>query len=434
MIPKISGNKIINSLAWLNHPYEFLDQAVESTGLTFLLDMPTMGEALVTGDPAYIAEIIKNKQLIGGRGTQALRPLLGDDSLIILEGEPHNTRRQIMTPFFKTSNIQKFDNLTLNATLDEISRLNKNEVFSIFTIVRRITLKVIIRLIFGQMTIEKEEYLTRLVTDYCFSFRNPLFLFVKALHFNFGRFSPWGRLNKNKKALYDFIITEIKQRQEHLNGNSSGLLDELIFMAKKSSTTLTNDSIFNEVLSLLLFGHDTSAVTMAWLFFHVYKDEDVLAKLKIETTNNEQVIKKLGQDKNSYLKASIFESMRLCPVVVHLTRVAEKETTLRGHHLKADSKVLPCIYLAHHNPDVFSSPYSYNPGRFLSQSDYHYSFFPFGFGARKCIGEQMAMRQMQIILATFIRETNLTLDPQYTIKPERQMLLIGPSNGTMMRC
>lgn len=248
MIPKIRSNKIINSYSWLFHPYEFLDRALENYGLTFLLDMPTMGESLVTGDPAYVSEIIKNKNLIGGRGTQAIRPLMGDDSLIILEGDTHNTRRQILLPFFKLKNIKKFDDLTLNKTLNEIQKLNKNDSFSVFATVRQITLKVIIQLIFGALPAEKQELITRLVNDYYFSFKNPLYLFVKPLHFNFGKFSPWGRLVRNKKALNKFIIEELKLQKSHKNLNPTNLLDELIISSESSEAKLSNDSIFNDVV------------------------------------------------------------------------------------------------------------------------------------------------------------------------------------------
>ncbi len=433
MIPRISGNKLLNSISWLNHPYEFLDRALEQYGLTFTLNMPTLGNALVTGDPAYISEIIKNKHLIGGRGTRVLRPLLGDDSLIILEGHTHFSRRQILTPFFKTSYIRQFDSLTFTATLDAIEKLDKNACFSVFHTVRQITLKTIIRLIFGTMAQEKEKTLTQLVDAYCASFQNPLFLFLKILHFNLGKFSPWGRLQQNKKALYKFIMDEIEQRNAVPDLKPSNLLNELIFAAHQQKANLDNDSIFNEVLSLLLFGHDTNAVTMSWLFYHVYQNSDIHTKLKANTGNPQQVAEDLGPDNRNFLKACILESMRLCPVVVHLTRVAEQDTLLLERTVKSGDKILPCTYLAHHNPDIFNTPYAYKPQRFMSDKEYYHSFFPFGFGARKCIGEQLALRQMQIILSTFIRETHLELDANFKCNPERQLLLIGPTHGTMMR-
>lgn len=431
MIPKITGNKITNSFAWLNQPYNLLDKALDKHGLTFIIDLPGMGESLITGDPGYISELIRNRDLIGGRGTQALRPLFGNDSLIILEGDTHHIRRQMLLPFFKSANISKFDQLTLEITHKEIQNLPNS--FSISSVISRITLKVIIRLIFGEISAQNEAKLMRLINNYYYSFKNPLFLFSKALHFNFGRFSPWGRLILNRKSLYKFIIEEIEQRKTHVNENTNCLLDELIHSSKESVSPLSNDSIFNEVLSLLLFGHDTSAVTMAWLFHHVYQQTDILHKLQIDIPETEQLIDNINQNKSTYLKSCIQESMRLCPVVVHLTRVAEKNTTLCGLNIKKNSRVLPSAYLAHHNPNVFTQPYSFQPDRFMGQHDYQYSFFPFGFGSRKCIGEHLALRQMQLIFASFIKKSELMLDPAYPVKPERQMLLIGPSHGTMMR-
>jgi len=433
MIAKLTGNKLRNSWAWLNQPYAFLDRALLQHGQTFLLDLPIMGESLITGDPTYIAEIIKNKHLIGGRGTRALRPLFGNDSLIILEGDAHQTRRQILAPFFKPSFVQQFDAVTHAVTAESIKTLKIQSIFSVATEVRKITLTVIIRLIFGHLGVEKETHLAKLVNQYCGSFHNPLNLFIKIFHINLGRVTPWGRLVTNRKALYHFIVAEIGLRKNAAYLPQPCLLDGLIDENRNTSAEIPVASIFNEVLSLLLFGHDTTAVTMAWLFLHVYQNPDTHHQLVADTADPQQVMNNLGQDKSTYLKSCIFESMRLSPVVVHLTRVAEQDTEILGQPIPMNSHVIPCVYLAQHNPDVFPAPYDYKPERFAPGKDYHHAFFPFGFAARKCIGEHLALRQMQIILASFIQGLEMDLDHNFDYSPKRQMLLIGPNHGTLLR-
>jgi len=430
--PRLGGSFFTNSYRWLRDPYLLLDTAYAENGLTFEARLPVVGKVLISGDPDLIQETIRNRHLVGGRGTRALRPILGDDSLIILEGKAHTARKLLLTASLQPKTLQQYDQLTIESCLREIEQLPRHSAFSAFEVVRKVTLRSIILLLFGRLQQDKQNQISELINDYMNAFRNPLFLFVKPLQQDWGGLSPWGRLLRRRTNLRQFIDTEIDgHRQGHRQ--SDCLLGRMVEVASNSSKNISDESIFNELLGLLLFGHDTSAVTMAWLFYHVYSQQLVLETIQNEIAGTEHVNNYLGTMQPSYLRSCIMESMRLCPVVVHLTRVATCETQLGLQMLQTGDKVLPSAYLAQRNPQVFPEPGKFNPARFLNDEDYGYSFFPLGFGARKCIGEHLALRQMQIILYCFVSQTNLELDFGYRARPKRKMLLIGPHSGTLLR-
>ncbi len=430
--PRLQGSFIANGYQWLRNPYALLDSAHARCGLTFEAHLPVVGKALISGDPELIRATLRNRLLIGGRGTRALRPLLGNDSLIILEDRAHTARKQLLSTAFQLKSVRRHDQLTIDCCLHEIEQLPRSAPFSIFQVVRKITLQSIIRSLFGPLDQRKRDQLTGLINNYMNSFSNPLFLFIKPLQRDWGSFSPWGRLQRRRDHLRRFVQAEIdRHRQQH--GQPDCVLGSMIEAVRSKHQKISDESIFNELLGLLLFGHDTSAVTMAWSFYHLYSQPSVKDCLQAEIADVFDVGDYLNSAQPSYLRCCILESMRLCPVVAHLTRVAIGDTRLGDHQLKSGDKVLPSAYLAQRNPAVFPEPEAFNPDRFANGEDYGDSYFPFGFGARKCIGEHLAMRQMELIIYCFTRELNLELDPGYQARVQRKMLLIGPADGTLMR-
>jgi cytochrome P450 len=171
-----------------------------------------------------------------------------------------------------------------------------------------------------------------------------------------------------------------------------------------------------EALALLLFGHDTGAAALAWAFVHIWGDREIVARIRAERDP-------------SYLEACLKESLRLCPVVVHMTRVAPEATRIGGWDVPAGARIFPCAYLAQRDPAVFPDPAAFRPERFLGGQTYEGSWFPFGLGARTCIGSRFALRQLQLIAATTLQHADLTLAPGYEPAPVRRLVLIVPRQG-----
>ena len=427
MIPVL---KLGNGYRWLVNPYAFLNDAQAKYGLSFRVELPVLGDVLMTGDPEMIRDIIQNRDLVGGKGISALRAILGEDSLIMLNGDAHRARRRIVAPPFSGKEAVRYDKMILDATLDVIQDIPLNRSFSIYNVVLKISFKAIIRTIFGCKPPDEETHIESLVENFLYSFKNPLILFLKPLQFDFGRFSPWGKAILNRNRLSSFIISQIKSYRD--SGDKG--LSILAHIAEKSrlNDTITDQEIASEILALLMFGRDTGAATMAWAFAHIYQKPEIINRIRKEAIECKDANGKINVKKHIYLESCIKESMRLCPVVVHLTRVAEQDTKVGTYNVKSGEKVLPCTYLAQHNLEVFPKPNDFIPDRFMNGKCYDFSFFPFGIGSRTCIGEPFVLRQMVLMLSTIINQVDLALAPGFEPKPVRQLVLIVPRGGTRM--
>ncbi len=404
---------------WLVNPYGLLDEARRRYGLTFRIRLPVLGDVLMTGDPRLIAEIVHHKDLDAGKAVTALRAILGSRSLIMLDGEAHAARHQMIAPLFRGDALHAYDELTVRQTRAVVAGLPRGKTFSMYPVLQRITRKVMAAAMFGEAS-GVAGVAEATVELFLNSFRNPLILFSPLLRVDFGSWSPWGRAVRNRQQLCDLIRQQIRHGTK--SGGRETILARLTAAAEWGG--LCEEDVVEEVLSLLLFGHDTAAATMAWAFAHVYGDRNLVEQIREEKDSPEA---------QPLLLACIKESMRLCPVVVHLSRTTTADFRLGDFEVRRGQKVIPCTYLAQHNPEVFPDPNAFRPERFQSGQRYEHAFFPFGFSGRTCVGKPFAMRQMQLVLGTAVRSASLELAPRYRPTPTRRLVLIVPRNGTLMR-
>jgi cytochrome P450 len=415
---------ILDGYRWLVNPYGFLDAALRARGLTFRVRLPVLGDVLMTGDPRWIEEIVHHKDLDGGKTVTGLRSILGGRSLIMLEGEAHAARRRLVAPLFRGEGLAAYDELTVRATREVLSNLPRGQTFRLYGVLRRIGLRAMSAAMFGEgsaLTEQAENATERFLN----SFRNPLILFLRPLRIDAGPWSPWGRALRNRSALCDFIRRQMQAC--HKAPRDDTLLGRLVAEAFAS---VEDEALVEEVLSLLLFGHDTAAAALAWAFAHIYAERACVERIRDEAGNEEV---SSDPDRFVFLKACIQESMRLCPVVVHLARTASADLQIGDFPVRRGQKVIPCTYLAQHNPEVFPQPDLFRPERFLNGQRYEHAYFPFGFGGRTCVGRPFALRQMLLVLATAVRCVELDLAPGYRPTPTRHLVLIVPRGGNLMR-
>jgi cytochrome P450 family 110 len=412
-------------LRWLIHPYAVLDEARRRHGLTFWLDLPLTSRTLVTGDPALIREIVAHPDLDAGKGIEALREVLGDRSLITLDGEDHAERRRIVGPLFRRD-LERLDGITVQATLEALGEIPVGATFAVYDLARRISLRIIVRLLFGESSPEEATRAERLVDAFLLSFDSPWVLFLKPLHLDLGPLNAWGRALRNRRRLEAFLQERIAvcRRQPE---DGSGLARIV-----REGSALSDREIVAEVLALLLFGHDTGAATLAWAFAHVHQHPEAAAKIRAESDAVHACHGRCAPEEHRYLRAALEESMRLAPVVVHLTRVARRTIRIGSETVPAGTRVFPSAYLAQHNAEVFPEPDRFRPERFLEGKSYEGAWFPFGFGARTCVGRHYLTRQMILLASTFARHADLALPPGYVPRPVRRLVLVHPEGGTPM--
>jgi cytochrome P450 len=403
--------KLRASWRWLAAPYAALEAERARQGPTFWMDLALAGRALVTGDPALIREIATRHDLEAGSGISALRRVLGDRSLITLDGADHAARRRLVAPLFRHG-LEALDAATVEATVEELRAIPPGGGFTAYDFARRIALRAIVRFLLPGTPAE-EARAGALIERYLLSFASPWVLFLRPLHLDLGPLTPWGRAVRNRERLREHLRERIRAARR--DADLPGVLARIA----RDGADLPEDEVIDETLALLLFGHDTGAAALAWAFAQIWAHPEVAARVREE---GDPV----------YLDACLRESLRLCPVVVHVTRIAPRATRIGSWEVPAGGRIFPCAYLAQRDPEVFPEPAAFRPERFLHGQTYDGSWFPFGLGARTCIGSRFALRQMHLIAATAARHADLALAPGYEPAPVRRLVLVLPRLGTPM--
>jgi unspecific monooxygenase len=411
------------SLLWLRNPYHYLDEAMARHGLTFRARLPVVGPCLFTGDPNLVMQIEQDPALVGGRGTTALLPVVGKGSLIVLEGARHEKHRRIFAPPFFAGRMD-VEQGTREWTLRSVDRLRVGEQTTAMALISGVTLNVIVEVVFGKLPEARHRRAVALIESWMRSFDAPLVLFVRALHLDLGPSSPWGRFRRNRDAVVRFVREELAARAAD---PGLGLLGHALRRAA-AGEALDEDELVSECITFLLFGHDTTAAAMAWVLYHLGLHPEVRAQLREEARGAGPDLRPCRR-----ARAVIDESMRLTPVVVHLTRHADRATRVGPYAVRQNERVLPSAYIAHRNPAVFEEPSRFLPERFLGGRDYRHAYFPFGLGARLCAGMPFALRQMEIMTSLLAAHIDYELVDAAHIRPARKMVLMVPSGGTRLR-
>jgi cytochrome P450 len=399
--------RLRDGVALLRDPYGFLAAAQREQGPTFWAELPLLGRALFTGDPELVAEIAAHPDLEAGRGIQALRAALGEGSLITLDGSEHLARQRLVAPAFRGQILESARPLVQDAARGLTRELPRGVEFSIYDLVARITRRSIVRLVFGQLDALREREIEAALAGFLGALRSPLPLYLTPLQRDWGSLNGWGRLLRQRRALNRAIVGEVRRHRQQ------GSPADACTLAALALSDLSAEDLATEVLALLLFGHDTGAGALAWAFVHVHQ-ADAVGRLK-------------GDE--AFLEACLVESMRLCPVVAHLTRVARVDLQVGPHRVRAGERVLPSAWLAHHDAQSFPDPERFLPERFLGSQPSPFAYFPFGIGRRLCVGRPFVLRQMIWVLRAVLGEVELRLAPGYAPRPVRKQVLVVPSGG-----
>ena len=416
----MSFQALRDSVAWVKNPHRILDHYLNQGQLSFRFHLLGMGRVFVTGEAALIESAIRNPLLVGGRGTRALRPVVGDDAMIIQEGHRHRAHRSLVTPYFSNAAADRQEHIVIDEAERRLRHVRIGDRFPAMDLFHDINLAIILRVAFGELPASRREALSALINRYGSSFASPWTLFLKPLHIPLGKVTAWGRFTRNRSALRAAIASAL---QEPNPDTLAAAVSERI-----SSGAISQEEGIDTMLETLLFGHDTAAAALAWWAAYLYSDNEALeqALSEVDAAN--------VRGDAPFIRATLHESMRLSPVVVHLTRVATEQTELGDSQINAGEHVFLCSYMAQRNPQLFEHPQAYFPERFMEKKDAPWSFgyFPFGLGARLCAGISFAMRQMELIAATFLSHGRFCLAQSHPLTPERKLVIMAPRQGLIM--
>lgn len=438
----IKTSPLLQKIHWVADPVGYMETYTKTHPDIFSAEIVGFGDGLVFIDnPEAIGKILTNDQRkifhSPGELNNLLQPLIGDYSLIMLSGERHRKRRQLVMPSFHGERMRSYGDLIINLTQQAFNNLSLNEVFSARTITQEISLQVILQAVFGLYEGERCEQLKQrlsLMSDLFRSVFTSAFLFFPFLQKDLGSWSPWGNFLRQRQAIDDLLYQEIAQRRSNPNPDSIDILSLLMSARDEEGNPMTDKELRDELMTLLFAGHETTATAMAWALYWIHHLPEVRTKLLEELATLEPDADSMTIFRLPYLTAVCNETLRIHPVaMLTFPRVVQEPVELVGYELQPGTTVTGCIYLTHQREDLYPEPKKFIPERFLERNYSPFEFMPFGGGVRRCIGEALAIFEMKLVLATIMAKYDLALATTRPEKPKRRGVTLAPENGVLMR-
>jgi cytochrome P450 len=361
-------------------------------GPVFALKLPMWGRVVAVSDPQLAKQIFTTSPDELGNIQPNLGRLFGYGSVFALEGDEHRRRRRLLAPPFHGKSIKNYETIIEEETLRETADWLQGAPFATLPPMMRITLNAILRAVFGADGAELDE-LRRLIPPWV-TLGSRLAALPTPKR-NYGRFSPWHRLDEWRDQ-YDKIIEKLIAA-EQADPNFADRNDVLALLLRSSyddGSTMSHKDIGDELLALLAAGHETTASTLAWAFERISRHPEVLAALVEEADNGG----------NELRQATILEVQRARTVIDFAGRHVYPETYQLGEWaIPRGHSIIVGIGQLHDNPDVFPDPGRFDPQRFVGTKPSALSWIPFGGGTRRCVGAAFANMEMDVVLRTVLR-------------------------------
>ncbi|MEQ9548223.1 MAG: cytochrome P450 [Coleofasciculus sp. G3-WIS-01] len=422
-------------IQWITNPLDYMDAAGQRYGDIF--NAPVIGNhscLLFVSHPQALQQIFTNdtKQFTAPPN-RLLQPIVGDHSIFVLEGDRHRRERKLLMPPFHGERIRTYGTLICDLTDKVMRQLRPGQTFIARSLVQEISLELILNAVFGIHDPERFGQLNALISTLMDQFKSPFtsgLLFFPALQKDW---TTWGSLRRLQQQITQLIYAEIRERRQQKDSSGSDILTLLLSAQDEEGKPMTDEELHDELFTLLLAGHETTATAIAWALYWVYRSPDVQKKLLQELDSLGQEADPLDIARLPYLTAVCHETLRIYPVaVLTVPRAVKEPVELMGYQLQPGTQVYGCIYLTHHRQDLYPQSHQFKPERFLERKFSPYEFFPFGGGTRRCIGEALALFEMKLVLAKIVSQYQLTLAQQQPERPQRRGATLAPSTGVRL--
>ena len=408
----------------------YFREGVQRYGDPFTVPL-AFATAVVTGSADGIKEICTaDPDTFEPFGTDPLGPIIGEHSLILLSGAAHKRERKLLMPPFHGERMRAYGALMQRVTEERVARLRPGAPFDAQALTEAISLDIIIQAIFGVVDPARVERFRAAVHE-SLAATSPLFLMFGFLRRPLFGIGPWDRFQRASAAVDRLMQEEIEARRRD-GADREDILSLLLSARDEAGQPLTDSELKDELRTMILAGHETTAISMAWALSWLHRTPAVKSALADELAALGPAPEPEKLAKLPYLDAVCSEALRIHPVLPFIARRAVRPFSLRGVDIAPGTGVIGSIFLAHANPAVFPSPDQFRPERFLERKFSPFEYFPFGGGSRRCLGAAFALYEMKIALGTLMARHRLVLASDRPIRPVRRNVTFGPEGGVPM--
>jgi len=421
--PEPSSPPLIQTLRWAFRPVAFLQDCRRRFGDSFSVRFLGFERPMVLiSDPEAIKALYREPShgLPPGRNI-ILEPIVGSKSLLIQQGAEHLSRRRLMLPPFHGERMRSYEAAMEEIIDAEIDSWPLGEEFPIHSRMQAVTLEVILRLVFGISSgprLERlREMLSTVLTETATPGRQVLGLALQ----RFGGRGMFAQFETQLREVDDLLFAEIAEHRERPDlAEREDILSMLMTAEFEDGTRMEDQELRDQLMTLLLAGHETTATALAWTFDLLLRHPVELARLRDS----------LAAGDEDYLRATITESLRLRPVIPLAGRRLSKDLVADGMTLPAGTDVTPAIWLTHTREDIYPEPFAFRPERFLEEGPDTYAWIPFGGSVRRCIGATFAEFEMRVVLREVLTRCELRKASPEPERTGRRNITFSPKAGT----
>jgi cytochrome P450 len=415
--PGPSEPPALQTIRWLVRPIAFLESCRRRFGDAFSITFLGFQSPLVMISDPHAVRALYGESANGlppGRGI-ALLPIMGPRSVLLLEGPEHLARRRLMLPPFHGERMRAYESIVREVTERDMASWPRDRPFALHPRMQAITLEVILRAVFGIADPQRRERLRTLLPRLMAGTSSAALQFRVLLSRRFDLPDPLARMQDLGREIDALLLAEIaERRRDAAVAEREDVLSLLVSARFEDGSAMSDRELRDQLMTLLLAGHETTATALAWTVDLLLRHPTVLARVSDD----------------AYLRAVVREALRLRPVVPLAGRRLASELRVDGRVLPPGTDVTPAIWLTHTRADVYPEPFAFRPERFLDGAPPSYAWIPFGGGVRRCLGASFAEMEMRVVLETILRQCDLRPASAHAERVSRRNITFSPRTGT----
>jgi cytochrome P450 len=413
--------RALQTAGWMARPYGFIERAHAQLGDTFRI---TIGREtfVALADPVDVKQVFTGDPAIfhAGEGNIILLPFLGHKSVLLLDDAAHLGQRRLLLPPFHGEKMRAHVGLMRQIAEREVASWPVGVPFAVQPRMQALTLEVIMRIVFGvdegdpQLAVLRERLRHFLETT-----TTPREMRKLLLH---------GPERAERRRIFGAVLDPVDEiigdvvaahrRRDDL-GDRDDILSMLLLARHEDGTPMDDVELRDELVTLLVAGHETTATALAWALERLVRHPAALERLTEEAREG-------GEE---YVDAVIRETLRLRPVLPMVVRKLTQPQTIAGYDLPAGTKVAPSIHLIHRRPEIYPEPTAFRPERWLGVRPNPYTFLPFGGGVRRCLGATFAETELRAVLRAVVSKVRLAPARPEPEKVGRRVITLVPARG-----
>jgi cytochrome P450 len=418
--------RVVQTAIWMRNAQWLMDTCQARFGDTFTLRIANEGTWVFTSDPDTIKQAFTGDpaKLHAGEANRILLPVLGHNSVLLLDDERHLGQRKLLLPPFHGARMQRYGELMRSVAAQEIERWPLGEPYALRPRMQALTLEIILQAVFGILEGPRMELLRERLRHFMDLSTSPLNIAILGT-LGVESFQRFPMFRREMDAVDVPIYEEIAERRGA--GDLAGREDvmSLLLQATHEDGSAMDDvEVRDELMTLLVAGHETTANALSWAVERLCRHPEKLARLHEELAAGEEV----------YLKAVVQETLRLRPVISIVLRKLQEPMEFGGRLLPAGVSIVPSIYLVQRRADVYPRPHEFVPERFIEaeggKAPGTYTWIPFGGGVRRCLGAAFAQYEMEAVLRELVLRRELAPARPASEPVQRRAITETPRHNT----